>query len=96
VASPLRHAHTDTNGRHPTVGDTVIANVSGTLRKGIVVGVGRGRRSNPEVGYGAIKVELIDSQRAYWNGHVSKIKNADGVFVIRPGDAPPSLDMEFE
>lgn len=101
MADALEHAGVDTNGRHPAVGDTVIANVSGTLRKGLVIGVGRPSRYYAGRGAGAIKVELIDdSERGYWNGHVSRIKHADGVFVIRPGDAPaipePDLDMRYE
>lgn len=77
-------------GRHPEVGDTVIANVSGYLRAGIVVGIGGASRRNPEVGYGETRVELF-AGRGMPEGHVSRIRHPSSVWVIRTGDCSETL-----
>ena len=75
----------DNRGTPITSGQTVAYNLSGEVALGDIIAVGESYRS-----WGIeplIKVRLAHSAGGHPAGHVSKVRNAKNVLVLKPGDA---------
>lgn len=84
----VRRALKDQRGTDLEVGQTVAYNLSGTVAKGEVDGIGAVEHPRGVIGYDrvtvAIRVRLAHPAGGHPAGHISSVRNAHNVLVLEP------------